>query len=159
MHGLLHDRPAWYLVGVVFGLTVVGVYATLNQQVGILGGFSTIVERATGRTTVLGWKAWFVAGVALGGLLYAALSGSWGATDGYGWVTRTFAGPWTWLAGAVLVGAGALIGFGAKLAGGCTSGNGLTGCSFGTRSSLVATVTFFATAVGVTFVIRALGGS
>ena len=158
MHHLLSERPAWYLVGPLFGLVVVGICATLGQQVGVLGGFSTIVERTTGRTTKLGWKAWFVFGIVLGGVLFSALAGNWGSND-YGWVTRTFSGGWNWVAGVVLVAAGVLIGFGAKTASGCTSGNGLTGCSFGSRSSFVATVVFFAVAVGASFVIRAAGGS
>src|SRR4051812_12279874 len=158
MRQLLQDRPAWYVVGVTFGLVVAGVYAFLGEQVGILGGFSTFVERATGRRSTLGWKGWFVVGVVLGGILFGALGGGWGS-DAYGWTTRTFDGGWSWVAGVILVGSGALIGFGAKTAGGCTSGNGLAGCSFGSRASIAATVTFFATAVGVSFVLRALGAS
>jgi len=158
MHHFLNDRPAWYFIGPAFGLIVVGVFATLNAQVGVLGGFSSIVERSTGRAQTLGWKAWFVLGIVLGGLAFGLLSGTWGSND-YGWVTRTFDGGWSVVAGLVLVGAGMLIGYGAKVARGCTSGNGLTGCSFGSPSSFVATGTFFATAVGLSFVIRALGGS
>ena len=44
--------------------------------------------------------------------------------DGYGWLTDTFSAPVVVL---VLVLSGVLIGYGAKLAGGCTSGNGLSG--------------------------------
>ncbi|HEY2637044.1 MAG TPA: YeeE/YedE thiosulfate transporter family protein, partial [Solirubrobacteraceae bacterium] len=53
----------------------------------------------------------------------------------------------------LLVGGG-LIGYGAKTAGGCTSGNGLGGCSLGSPASFVATGTFMALAVGFSFVIR-----
>jgi uncharacterized protein len=155
---LLNERPAWYILGASLGLIVVGVYATLDQQVGVLGGFSSLVERTTGRAQTLSWKAWFLFGIALGGLAFGVLSGTWGSND-YGWVTRSFAGGWSVVAGLVLVGAGMLIGYGAKVARGCTSGNGLTGCSFGQPSSYAATATFFATAVGVSFVIHALGGS
>ena len=52
--------------------------------------------------------------------------------------------------------AGVLIGFGAKTAGGCTSGNGLSGTAVLSPASLVATATFFATAIVVTFIIEAL---
>ena len=47
----------------------------------------------------------------------------------------------------ILLVAGVLIGFGAKTAGGCTSGNGLTGTSMLSRAALVATATFFGTAI------------
>ncbi len=58
--------------------------------------------------------------------------------------------------GAILVGAGALIGFGAKTAGGCTSGNGICGTSLGSAASFVATGTFLAVAIGASFAIRGL---
>jgi uncharacterized membrane protein YedE/YeeE len=58
----------------------------------------------------------------------------------------------------VLASGGVLIGLGAKTAGGCTSGNGLSGCSFGSPASFVATGTFMATAVGTAFLLRWLLG-
>ncbi len=56
----------------------------------------------------------------------------------------------------MLLGAGVLIGYGAKLAGGCTSGNGLSGNAILSPASLVATGTFFGTAIAVSFLIEAL---
>jgi uncharacterized membrane protein YedE/YeeE len=156
VHHLLLERPPWYVAGLTLGLVVVACCATINEQLGVLGGFSAVVERATGRTSVLGWKAYFLGGIVGGGLLYSLLAGRFDA-HGYGWLTRTFTGASEWVAGIVLAGAGVLIGFGAKTAGGCTSGNGLAGCSFGSPASLVATATFFATAIGASFLLRLLG--
>jgi uncharacterized membrane protein YedE/YeeE len=156
MRHLLLERPPWYVTGLTLGLVVVATSATINQQLGVLGGFSAVVERATRRTTVLGWKAYFLLGVVGGGTLYSLLSGRF-AGQGYGWLTRTFQGGSSWVVGVLLVAAGALMGFGAKLAGGCTSGNGLAGCSFGAPASALATATFFATAIGASFVLRWLG--
>ena len=76
--------------------------------------------------------------------------------EGYGWLTETFTGDARWLIVPVLLAAGALIGFGAKTAGGCTSGNGLSGNAILSPASLVATATFFGTAIVVSFVIEAL---
>jgi len=45
---------------------------------------------------------------------------------------------------AILV-CGVLIGLGTKIAGGCTSGNGLSGDAMASPASLVATMTFFVT--------------
>ena len=56
----------------------------------------------------------------------------------------------------LLVAGGALIGYGAKLAGGCTSGNGIGGCSAGSSASFVATGTFMATAIVASLIIRAV---
>ena len=146
MQHFLRERPPWAVVGVSLGLIVVAVQAAINQQVGILGGFSAVVERASGRTSELRWKAWFLFGVVLGGMTWGLLAGRAGSTS-YGWLTRTFTGSSAWLTGVVLACAGVLIGYGAKTAGGCTSGNGLVGCAAGSPASLVATATFFGTAI------------
>src|SRR3954452_8974196 len=87
---LLGERPAWYVLGPLIGLVVIGLLATINQRIGVLGGYSNVVERATGRTAELGWKAWFLFGVLGGGLLFRVLAGSSAVPDGYGWLTRTF---------------------------------------------------------------------
>jgi uncharacterized membrane protein YedE/YeeE len=152
---LLH-RPAWYVLGPLIGLVVVGLAATINERFGVLGGFSDVVERATGRTHALGWKSWLLFGVLAGSLVYRLLAGEPTVRHGYGWLTRTFTGDWQILAGAVLVVAGGLIGFGAKTAGGCTSGNGLGGCAAGSTASFAATATFMGTAIIVSFVIKGL---
>ena len=156
MSEALSDPPAWYVIGPLLGLIVVGVLATINQRVGVLGGVSDVVERALGRRRTLGWKAWFLLGVGLGGLLFALLRGGSSLGDEYGWLTRTFDGGAAWMAGLLLVLAGVLIGFGAKTAGGCTSGNGICGTSLGSPASFVATGTFLAVAISASFAIRGL---
>lgn len=49
--------------------------------------------------------------------------------------------------------AGVLVGFGTRLGGGCTSGHGVCGLSRFSRRSLVATLTFMATAAVTVFVV------
>lgn len=151
---LLGTRPPFYVIGALLGFTVVGVLATLNRPLGVLGGYSAVYERASGRTRTLGWKAWFLAGIFLGALIVGLLAGDTTAGDGYGWLTRTFSDDW--LVGALLMVGGVLIGFGAQSAGGCTSGNGICGTSLGSAASFVATGTFMAVAIGVTFLIDAV---
>ena len=51
---------------------------------------------------------------------------------------------------------GVLVGYGARWAGGCTSGHGLSGCAAGSPESLAATATFFSVAVVVTLGLHAL---
>jgi uncharacterized protein len=150
----LNEQAPWWVVGPAFGFVVIGLVATLNQRIGILGGFSEVVERFDGKR--LGWKTFFLAGLLGGAALYAAVGGSFGGA-GYGWLTRTFTGQARILVAPILVGAGALIGYGAKTAGGCTSGNGLGGTCLGSPASFVATITFMATAIGTAFVLRWLG--
>jgi uncharacterized membrane protein YedE/YeeE len=152
----LLTRPPPYVIGALLGLTVVGVLATLNQQVGALGGYSAAYERATGRTSALGWKAWFLLGIVAGALAFRLLAGGDTVGEGYGWLTREFTGDWSWLVGVLLVLGGAMIGFGAKLASGCTAANGICGTALGSPASFVATGTFLVVAIAGTFLIDAV---
>ncbi len=54
----------------------------------------------------------------------------------------------------VLLGAGLVVGFGTRLANGCTSGHGVCGLSRGSPRSLTATLTFMGTAAATVFVMR-----
>jgi uncharacterized membrane protein YedE/YeeE len=66
-----------------------------------------------------------------------------------GFVAALAHGPGTagWAAPAPLLAAGLLVGFGARLGGGCTSGHGVCGLSRLQARSLVATLVFMATGV------------
>lgn len=154
---ILLERPPWFLLGPLLGLIVVAVFATLNQRLGVLGGYSEFLERARGMRGALGWKAWFVIGIVLGGLAFGMAAGSLRTGEGYGWLQQALGGS-PLATGAMLIGGGALIGLGAKTAGGCTSGNGLSGCSFGSPASFIATGTFMTTAIGTAFALRWLLG-
>lgn len=57
---------------------------------------------------------------------------------------------------AGLVAAGLLVGFGARMGNGCTSGHGVCGLGRLSGRSLAAVLTFMATAVATTFVVRHL---
>jgi uncharacterized membrane protein YedE/YeeE len=151
----LASRAPWYVVGVALGLIVVMALATINQRVGAVGGYSELVDRLSGRSPSLGWRAWFLLGIVGGSGLFVALGGSTGARPGYGWLTRALGSDLELLTAPVLFAAGMLIGYGAKLAGGCTSGNGLCGSSLGSPASLAATATFMGTAVATTLALAA----
>jgi uncharacterized membrane protein YedE/YeeE len=155
MTEFLLSRPAWYVLGPLIGLVVLGLFALVNVRIGVVGGFSQVVERLTGRISGFGLAAWFLLGVFAGSALFAALTG-WreAGAAGFGWLTDAFESDLA--IACVLFAGGVLIGFGAKLAGGCTSGNGLGGCSAGSPASFAATCTFMATAVGVSFALEAL---
>mgnify|MGYP001329469917 CR=1 FL=1 len=56
----------------------------------------------------------------------------------------------------VLAVGGVLVGVGTRMAGGCTSGHGLSGCSRLQPSSLIATASFFGTGIAVSFLLHAL---
>jgi uncharacterized membrane protein YedE/YeeE len=137
------------------GLCVVACRALFNGRLGVTGGFSELVSKLSRGSFSFDWRGWFAIGLFASGALFLVI---WGGPDfhGYGWLTRTFHGSGRIWIPILLLGAGGLIGFGAKLAGGCTSGNGLSGTAALSPASLAATATFFATAIVVTFVIRAV---
>jgi hypothetical protein len=152
----LLDQPPWFVIGPAIGLVLVGLLAFLNVRMGVLGGVTDLVERVGGRKPTIGWKGWFVIGIVLGGLLFRLMAGA-GTTGGedYGWLSGAFNDSGVLIA-LVLMFAGGLIGYGAKYAGGCTSGNGLSGVTFGSPGSMVAMGTFMGTAIVASLVIGAL---
>jgi uncharacterized membrane protein YedE/YeeE len=156
VHEVLLDQPPWFVIGPAVGLVLLGLLASLNVRMGVLGGVTDLVERASGRKPAIGWKGWFVLGIVLGGLFFRLLAGA--ATTGgesYGWLSGAFDDAGVLIALALVL-AGGLIGYGAKYAGGCTSGNGLSGVSFGSPGSMVAMGTFMATAISASLVIEVL---
>ena len=146
----MHQQLAWYIGGPVIGLCVVALRWLLNERLGATGAWSDVVERASERSAALGTRGWLLIGLIVGGFVFGVFGTS---LDGYGWLTDAFSG---WVVVAVLAVSGVLIGFGAKTAGGCTSGNGLSGNAILSPASLVATGTFFGTAILVSYLTEAL---
>src|SRR3954453_5613773 len=99
MDDVLLNRPAWYVLGPLIGLVVLGLLVAINERFGVLGGYSNVVERVTRRSPTLGWRGWLLIGVLGGSLAFTLLAGPSAIPDGYGWLTRTFSG-----AGNVLIG-------------------------------------------------------
>ena len=150
-----HTQLPWFVAGPALGLCVVVARALFNARLGVTGGFSEIVGRLARGSVRFDWRGWFAIGIVVGGLAYALVAGG-PSFHGYGWMTDTFHGGWRWVIPVLLVGAGVLIGYGAKVSGGCTSGNGLSGNALVSPASLAATATFFGTAIAVSFLIEAV---
>lgn len=99
----------------------------------------------------------FLASLALGGALSAALAGT--APSGLSLRSEAFPrifGEAHWVTPVVLVVGGVLVGFGTRMASGCTSGHGLCGVSRAQPGSLLATCAFFAGGVALSFLLEAL---
>jgi uncharacterized membrane protein YedE/YeeE len=152
---MLSFRCPWYIAGPLLGLVIVGLRASVNKPLGALGGYIEVVENAR-KPSGLGFRSFLLLGFIAGGFLFAVLSGKFTPTLGYGRLDRLFAGA-SAAEFAVLAAAGTVMGFGARMAGGCTSGHGICGTSLGSPASLVATATFFGTAVGVAHLLALLG--
>jgi len=92
------------------------------------------------------------AGAVIAGWL-GLLAGAPDAGSSYSWLDRHLTS-----GGEVvlLFAGGILIGVGARTAGGCTSGHGLTGSALGSRASIVSMMAIISTAIATTFVLRAM---
>jgi len=149
----------WYIAGPLLGLLVAGLLWTINKPLGALGGYvdsvKWLVEREEAAPT---WRVWFLPGIVIGGALSTLAAGAWLPTLGYGTFTASF-GAILGAGGAVLFVAGTLIGYGARLGGGCTSGHGMCGMAFGSPASIVCTMTFMGTAIVVAHLLAVLIGS
>ncbi len=134
--------PSTLLAALAGGLLIGGASLLLLITCRRVAGISGIVDGLLPpHRGDLGWRLAFLAGLALGGLVLTAQL----PTDLH--ASRP-----------IIIVAGLLVGLGARLGGGCTSGHGV--CGLGRRSprSLVAVLTFMATAFLTVFVTRHLIG-
>ena len=132
------------LGGGIIGLSAVVLLATQGRIAGISGIVSRILPPSVD-------KAGLPQGIIfLIGLLLAAPL----------WFVLTGAAPVQMVSsnGLLSVIAGLLVGFGAVMGSGCTSGHGVCGISRGSARSIVATMTFMATAFVTVFVLRHVVG-
>jgi uncharacterized protein len=146
----------WYLTGPLIGGVIVALRATVNKPLGAVSGYIELTQNPTnpGRWT---FGVYLLFGMVLGGAAFALAAGSWSPTLAFG-DTGVFVPADPFLQTLILLMAGMVMGFGARTAGGCTSGHGLCGMSLGSRASVVATITFFATAVSLAHLIDWLSG-
>lgn len=131
------DWP-WWLSGAAIGLFVPLFAWVTGKALGISSGFGEMCSLRAGPER---WKLWFVLGLPLGGALAALLSGGIEAHTSVERIAGTLglgrAGQM-----ALIAFGGVLVGWGARRAGGCTSGHSIVGVAQGARSSLIATVLF-----------------
>lgn len=153
LHVLSFPLP-WYVVGPGMGLTVTAMYAVTNKHLGISGSYVQFVDGARGRPLEF-WRFWFLAGLLLGGALVGVLGANQQSGFHYGLLGQLL--PAGTLVPVLFVG-GVLLGFGARWAGACTSGHGITGCSTRSPGSMTAIATFMAAAVAFTYLLHATTG-
>lgn len=152
---MLPDRLPWFIAGPVVGLLIVGLFAIANRPLGVSGSYVQVASFLRRRPGTEVWRVWYFVGLAAGALLVAVLRGGPSFSLEYGALGRLLPLP---VLVPVLVAAGALMGYGARWAGGCTSGHGMCGTALLDRGSIVATATFMATAIALSFGLRALTG-
>jgi uncharacterized membrane protein YedE/YeeE len=143
------------IAGVTLALLLVG-----SRRLGISTGFEDVCSlvlkvpylRRSAVTSGRPWRLPLLAGLILGGFLSAATGGGWAATWELGVFDQAIGlGP----AGKVLwmFIAGLFIGFGTRLAGGCTSGHGIFGLSNFEMPSAITTAAFMIAGIVTTHVV------
>lgn len=149
----MHSTLAWWIAGPILGLVIVGFLGLANKRFGVVGGVTDLVQGSAEGRGLRSWRALLVLGIVLGGAAYALLAGAPDAGSSYSWLDAHLS-----LAGEVVVlfGAGLAIGVGARTAGGCTSGHGLTGSALLSPASIVSMMTIMVTAIATTFALKAV---
>jgi uncharacterized membrane protein YedE/YeeE len=143
-HGIEH-----YLTG---GLLIGAGVALLFVATGLIGGQSSFFSstwtwmsrarafRGAALVASRRWRLLYALGLIAGAALFLGLGGA---------ATHTQVAPWRLLTG------GFLVGFGARLGGGCTSGHGVCGLASLQLPSLLAVLTFLATAMATAHLVHA----
>lgn len=143
---LLTTQTQWLAAlagGLLIGCAVVLLFAFNGRIAGVSGIVASLLwERRAGE---IGWRAAFACGLVLGALAFALFFGERSIIE-----LQT-----AWVGMAI---AGLLVGFGARLGNGCTSGHGVCGIARMSSRSLAATAVFMATAAATVYVMRHLLG-
>lgn len=126
--------------GVLIGLAAVLLLWLNGRIAGVSGILNGVVFPKAGDVS---WRVAFLVGLIAAGGLYMAL------VPGAPLPRADFS-----RAGLII--AGLLVGFGTRMGNGCTSGHGVCGLGRLSLRSLTAVVTFMATAIATTFVLRHL---
>jgi uncharacterized membrane protein YedE/YeeE len=126
--------------GVLIGLAATLLLWLNGRVAGVSGILSGVIFP---KQADIAWRAAFLIGlIAAGGLYMALVPGASLPRADY---SRT----------GLLI-AGVLVGFGTRMGSGCTSGHGVCGLGRLSLRSLVAVLTFMATAIATTFILRHL---
>jgi len=156
MFDILSGQLAWYIAGPALGLLVVALFALANQPLGASGAFVQTAGLLRRRDGIVKWRVWYFVGMFLGGLLVTqVLSTDSPVRSGYDALRDAF--PLAAVVPMVFAGA-VLLGYGAGMAGGCTSGHGLCGTSQRSPASMAVTATFMTTAIITTFALGIVTG-
>ena len=144
----------WALGGGGIAVITLALLFIANRRLGISTGLEDVCSFVLpvpyfARDAVRSARKWrlpFIIGLVLGGFLSAVLGGGFAPTWDLGMFDQVIgfghAGKLAWM----FVG-GLFIGFGTRLAGGCTSGHGIFGISNLEPASMAATITFMASGI------------
>jgi hypothetical protein len=143
----------WWVAGPAIGLYVTVFAAMTGKAVAVSGSFGAACAAFFPRLSFFQkgsfterWRLLFLLGIPLGGWLGALLAGRSGAVASMGMFDAAVSSRMD-VKLAFLFTGGLLVGFGARWAGGCTSGHSIVGIAQGQKASVVATIGFMAAGV------------
>jgi len=128
--------------GVLIGFAAIFLMLTIGRIAGVCG--ITLNAMTASDAGGKSWRLAFMLGLPVGALLVTALE-----LKDWAGVSFPATMPTTIIAGFI-------VGVGSTIGSGCTSGHGICGVARFSKRSIVATVTFIATAAATVFVIRHL---
>lgn len=142
-NGFVGGAAIGAFVGLLLLVTgkVLGVSSAYGEACGILGsGYFKDLARGYGKA----WRLFFVAGLPIGGAIAVLSSGvAWSPSWAMGPLYESVLPSDPALRTAVLVSGGAMIGYGARMAGGCQSGHAIAGIALLNPPSILAGACFF----------------
>jgi len=156
MFDILPERLPWWIGGPTLGLLIVGMFVLANQPLGASGAYVQTAGLLRRRSNIAVWRVWYFLGMFIGGFLVTQVFRS-GAEirSGYDALREVFP---LWATVPLVFAGATLLGYGAAVAGGCTSGHGMCGTAQRSPASLTVTATFMATAILTTFILRVITG-
>ena len=144
----------WAVAGSAIGVITLLMLWTTNRRLGISTSFESFCSLGSRlpyfrRDALQGpgrWRLPFAGGLLLGGIVSAVLGGGWAPIWELGMFDEVIGlgttGKIVWM----YIG-GVFIGFGTRIAGGCTSGHGIFGLANFERASIVSVVSFMAAGI------------
>ena len=149
VQAVLVDRWPFWAGGAAIGAFVLVFLTVTGKAVGVSTGYLDYCRAPFDKASRRSWRLPFLAGIIGGGTLAALGAGALAPTAASGMFDAVITASLPAKA-LVFTAGGVLLGFGARLAGGCTSGHGIVGMALVARSSLVATAVFMTTGFLVT---------
>jgi uncharacterized protein len=143
---------AW-LGGVAVGIYGLAQFVLTNKVLGVSTGYGSLCSLASRQkffrvgaySERINWRLFFLLGIPLGGLIAALTSpGSLKPSFSVGALYDGVLPQVLWAKGLILAAGGFMMGLGARMADGCTSGHAISGIALLNWPSMLASAGFFA---------------
>jgi uncharacterized membrane protein YedE/YeeE len=150
------ERWPFWAGGIAIGVFVLAFLIGTRNLLGVSTGFADACAAPFDPRVRRSWRLPFLIGIVAGGCIASLFAGGSAPTVHMGMFDTRVSGELAVKAMAFTTG-GVLLGFGSRLANGCTSGHGIVGTALLAKSSCIAMAVFIVAGVIVTHLL--LGGA